>query len=157
MLPRERAREPPCRETGLRHLRDQGQDRVGRPDAHGSDLRGLPQTVVASAVGHGLVLKLQALGRRDVRRRRRLPLPGEDVEHHIGTAGAAVERLGTGRPRPPQARPAEPPPGSSRTVGPPSSRAASRVRRRPRESGSFQSLKGAPLRSAPGLRSRIGT
>ena len=57
----------------------------------------LPQAVVATAVGNRLVAKLQALGRRDVRRRRRLALPGEDVEHHVGAAGAAVERLGTGR------------------------------------------------------------
>ena len=67
----------------------------------------LRQAVVATAVGNWLVAKLQALGRRDVRRRRRLALPGEDVEHDVardargahdvGAAGAAVERLGTGR------------------------------------------------------------
>ena len=42
--------------------------------------------------------KPQALGRRDGRRRRRrLALPGEDVEHDVGAAGAAVERFGAGR------------------------------------------------------------
>ena len=40
---------------------------------------------------------LQALGRRDGRRRRRLALSGEDVEHDVGAAGTAVERFGTGR------------------------------------------------------------
>ena len=39
----------------------------------------------------------------------------------------------------------------------PSSWHASRVRRRPRASGSRQPLKGAPLRSAPGFLVRIGT
>ena len=65
-----------------------------------------PQAVIALAIGHRLVTKLQALGRRDGCRRCRLALPGEDVEHdvardargaHDGTAGAAVERFGAGR------------------------------------------------------------
>ena len=69
-------------------------------------MTGLPQAVVALTVGNRLVMKLQALRRRDGRRRRRLALPGEDVEHdvardargaHDGAAGAALERLGTGR------------------------------------------------------------
>ena len=69
-------------------------------------MTGLPQAVVALTVGYRLVAKLQALGRRDGCRRCRLALPGEDVEHdvardargaHDGAAGAAVERLGTGR------------------------------------------------------------
>ena len=60
-------------------------------------MTGPPQAVVALTVGHRLVAKLQALGRRDGRRRRRLAAPGEDVEHHIGAARTAVERLGTGR------------------------------------------------------------
>ena len=60
-------------------------------------MTGLPQAVVALTVGYRLVAKLQALGRRDGCRRCRLALPGEDVEHHVGAAGAAVERLGTGR------------------------------------------------------------
>ncbi len=59
-------------------------------------MTGPPQAVVATAVGHGLMTQLQALGRRDGRRRRRLALPGEDVEHHIGAARTAVERLGAG-------------------------------------------------------------
>ena len=69
-------------------------------------MAGLPQAVIALAIGHRPVAKLQALGRRDGCRRRRLALPGEDVEHHVardargahdGAAGAAVERLGAGR------------------------------------------------------------
>ena len=60
-------------------------------------MTGLPQAVIALTVGNRLVAELQALGRRDRRRRCRLVLPGEDVEHHVGTAGAALERLGTGR------------------------------------------------------------
>ena len=57
---------------------------------------GFPQAVVALTVGHGLVAKLQALRRRNVRRRRRLAAPSEDVEHDVGAAGATVERLGAG-------------------------------------------------------------
>ena len=60
-------------------------------------MTGLPQAVIALAIGNRLVTKLQALGRRDRRRRRRLALPGEDVEHDVGAAGAALERFGTGR------------------------------------------------------------
>ena len=60
-------------------------------------MTGLPQAIVALTVGHRPVAKLQALGRRDGRRRCRLALPGQDVEHDVGAAGAAVERLGTGR------------------------------------------------------------
>ena len=60
-------------------------------------MTGLPQAVVALTVGHRLVTKLQALGRRDGCRRSRLALPGKDVEYDVGAAGAAVERLGTGR------------------------------------------------------------
>ena len=54
-------------------------------------MTGLPQAVVALTVGDRLVTKLQTLGRRDLRRRRRLALPGEDVEHDVGAAGAALE------------------------------------------------------------------
>ncbi len=60
-------------------------------------MTGLPQAVVAAAVGHRLVAKLQALGRWDGRRRLLLALPGEDVEHNISAAGAAGERFGAGR------------------------------------------------------------
>ena len=60
-------------------------------------MTGLPQAVIALAIGNRLVTKLQALGRRDGCRRRRLALPGKDVEHDVGAAGAAVERLGAGR------------------------------------------------------------
>ena len=58
---------------------------------------GLLRAVVATAVGNRLVAKLQTFGRRDGCRRRRLALPGEDVEYHVSAAGAALERLGTGR------------------------------------------------------------
>ena len=59
-------------------------------------MTGLPQAVIALTVGHRLVAKLQALGRRDGRRRCRLALPGQDVEHDVCAAGATVERLGAG-------------------------------------------------------------
>ena len=60
-------------------------------------MTGPPQAVVALTVGHRLVAKLQALGRRDGRRRCRLALPGQDVEYDVGAARTAVERLGAGR------------------------------------------------------------
>ncbi len=59
-------------------------------------MTGLSQAVIALAIGNRLVTELQALGRRDGRRRCRLALPGEDVEHDVGAAGASVERFGTG-------------------------------------------------------------
>ena len=59
-----------------------------------------PQAAVAPTIGHRSVAKLQALGRRDGRRRCRLAPPGEDVGHGAGAAGAAVERPGTGRLQP---------------------------------------------------------
>ena len=58
-------------------------------------MTGPPQAVVAAAVGHRLVAKLQALGRWDGRRR--LAVPSEDVEHNVSAAGAAGERFGAGR------------------------------------------------------------
>ena len=60
-------------------------------------MAGLPQSVVAAAVDRRRVAELQAFRGRDGRRRRRLALPGEDVEHDIGAAGAMGERFGAGR------------------------------------------------------------
>ena len=60
-------------------------------------MAGPPQAVVAPTIGHRLVAKPQAFGRRDARRRCRLALPGQDVEHHVGAAGAAGKRLGASR------------------------------------------------------------
>ena len=60
-------------------------------------MTGLPQAVIALAIGNRLVTELQALRRRDGCRRCRLALPGEDVEHDVGAAGAAVVRFGAGR------------------------------------------------------------
>ena len=85
----------------------------------------------------------------------RLALPGEDVEHDVGAAGAAVERLGTG--------PTASSPSSSTAARiltnclSPSSQPVSRARMRPSAPGSCQPLKGAPFLSAPGFRVRIGT
>ena len=109
--------------------------------------------------------KLQALRRRDGCRRCRLALPGEDVEHdvardargaHDGAAGAAVERLGTGRLNRLQSvlqhrrEHLDELPVAVVVAREP-------VRRRPSALGSFQSLKGAPFLSAPGFLVRIGT
>ena len=60
-------------------------------------MAGPPQAVVAPTIGHRLVAKPQAFGRRDARRRCRLALPDQDVEHHVGAAGAAGKRLGASR------------------------------------------------------------
>src|ERR1700761_8666392 len=57
---------------------------------------GPPQAVVTGTVGDGLLAKPQPFGRRDVERRRRLALAGQDVEHDVAADRAAGERLGAG-------------------------------------------------------------
>src|SRR6202035_715672 len=93
----------------------------------------------------------------DVGWRRRITLASQDVEHDIGRMNAVGDRLGTGRL------------DGRQTVGQnrvedveticrlPSSAPASLRRTRSIAAGSTQSLKGAPLRKAPGLRASTGT
>ena len=119
-------------------------------------MTGLPQAVIALAIGNRLVTELQALRRWDGCRRCRLALPGEDVEHDVGAAGAAVERFGAGRLDRLQSVLQH---GREHLDELPVAVVVARepVRRRPSALGNCQPLKGAPLRSAPGFLVRIGT
>ena len=115
-----------------------------------------PQAVVALTVGNRLVAELQTFGRRDGCRRRRLALPGEDVEYHVSAAGAAVERLGTGRLD--RFQPVllnrredlDELPVAVVVAREPGSQAAER-------GGQLPALKGTPFLNAPGFLVRIGT
>ena len=114
-------------------------------------MTGPPQAVVAAAVGHRLVAKLQALGRWDGRRWRRLAVPGEDVEHNVSAAGAAGERFGAGRLDRLQPVLQHRREDFDDLTASPSSRPVSRARMRPSAPGSCQPLKGAPIPQRTGL------
>ena len=60
----------------------------------GRSMAGLPQAVVALAVGHRRMTKAQALRRLDRRRRLGITTSCEEVEHHISAARATLERFG---------------------------------------------------------------
>jgi hypothetical protein len=94
--------------------------------------------------------------REDVGGPARIALPGEDVEHDIGGMNAVCDRLGAGcfDSRQAVVRTAL---RMSTICRLPSATPVSLRRTRSIAAGSTQSLKGAPLRKAPGLRASTGT
>jgi hypothetical protein len=117
---------------------------------------GPPEVVVTGTIGDRRMTKRQCGRRHDVGRGRGFALPGQDVEHDIGGMNAVTERFGAGGIH------------RGKAVGRtalristicllPSSVLASLRRTRSIAPGSTQSLKGAPLRKAPGLRASTGT
>lgn len=119
--------------------------------------RGPPQAVVAGTIRDRLVAQPQALGGQDGDGRGALVLSGEDVEDHVGRVHALAQRLGAGhldRGQPVAKHGGEDLDHLAIAVDAAGELAPDAV-----ESGRqrTQSLKGAPFRSAPGLRASTGT
>ena len=112
--------------------------------------------VVAGAVGDRLGVELERVGRGDAGRRRGLSLAREDGDDHVAAGDAGLQRLG-----------ADGLHGGHAMIGDggelltnwrsPSAWLRSLSRTFARLAGRTpQSLNGAPLRNAPGLRNRTG-
>jgi hypothetical protein len=107
----------------------------------------------------------QRIRREDCRRRSRVSLARKDVDDHVGRVDALRRCSGAGgfdrrqpiREHGGQSLPPDLIRGMATIWRSPSSDPASLRRTRSSAAGSTQSLNGAPLRSAPGLRARTGT